>query len=375
MSERPRHAKKATVLTLVLLPIVLGWPLAGCRSFPASDPVTTLRSEATTVDTGATAESTSALSADATPTPDSTPQTVPLARLLPAPATVELSDESGSLSVFREPDAESDQIGRLGNGVTVTVAEERDGWLTIPFLETTGYVSSDFMQFGRSDLEPYTEALYASLPSRSTVDVDDAGIESHHIDQLVDVRLVAPTVVIDLAFASDDNFAGQQLYPHNLCLLQAGTAERIREAQDLFQRDGYSLKLYDCYRPFSVTKILYDIIGNARYVAHPSRGSIHNRGAAVDATLVDVDGNELEMPSSMHTLDERANRENPSMSAQARENMDYMTEIMEACGMDDYAFEWWHFTDEDRLNYVPSDLDFTEIIMVDRPHLPSQNLE
>jgi len=162
-----------------------------------------------------------------------------------------------------------------------------------------------------------------------------------------------------MIFATPDNFTGRTLYERDICLLREGTVEKLARAADIFRQDGYRIKIYDAYRPSSVSGILFSIVGDATYVAGAGK-SIHNRAAAVDMTLLDADGNELEMPSPMHTFDRTSNRNSTAMSAEARKNMDYMTSVMVQCGFTTVRSEWWHFSDSGASRYPPLDLTFRD---------------
>ncbi len=209
------------------------------------------------------------------------------------------------------------------------------------------------------ELEQYLAALESKLEkmnedvvdleaqlerARLELEVDD---ELLVVEGLIRVRDLDPTIKIDLRYAGEDNFTGRQLYPVALGLLQKGTAEKLISAQAEFRADGYSLKIWDAYRPLSVQEKLWEEFPDSRYVASPERGSNHNRGAAVDVTLVDKEGEELLMPTGFDEFVPEAARSYPDMPDQARENMDYLTEVMVNNGFTTIESEWWHFNDAD----------------------------
>lgn len=177
-------------------------------------------------------------------------------------------------------------------------------------------------------------------------------------DNLVDVTLYTDDILIDMLMAKDDNIAGGNVYGQEICLLQQGTLEKLKDAQELFYADGYSIIIYDAYRPYSVTCTMFDIHKDGTYVAGKRFGSIHNKGAAVDMSLVDNNtGIPIEMPSAIHTLDSTSNRSNPNMTDTAKKNMNYMADIMKKCGFSTIASEWWHFTDTESDKYMLTDHD------------------
>jgi D-alanyl-D-alanine dipeptidase len=167
-----------------------------------------------------------------------------------------------------------------------------------------------------------------------------------------------------MVFAYDDNFSGMALYERDLCLLQKGTLDKLLAAQKKFKADGYSIKIYDAYRPQYVQKTLFKIVNNPIYIADPQKASDHVRGAAVDITLVDSRVNELEMPSTVHTFNFTAGIYNKAMTKAARKNMEYMQKIMLESGFLLYKGEWWHFKDIDFEQYNITNHHFNDIEMV-----------
>lgn len=106
---------------------------------------------------------------------------------------------------------------------------------------------------------------------------------------------------------------------------------------------GYKIKLYDCYRPLDVQKKMWEIVPDANYVAPPKNGSIHNRGGAVDITLVDKDGNELDMGTSFDHFGPEASHNYKSMSEEVLKNRNLLKKVMTENNFDFYESEWWHY--------------------------------
>ena len=175
-------------------------------------------------------------------------------------------------------------------------------------------------------------------------------------NHLVRVADIDPTIVQDLRYATADNFTGKIVYPSSICLLRPETAARLAAANRDFARQGYRLKLWDAYRPLSVQKIFWELVPDENYVANPAKGSRHNRGGAVDVTLVDAAGRELEMPSLFDDFSARASRGSMEMTAVARRNMNYLTQVMEKNGFRGILSEWWHFEDREGDNFPVMDI-------------------
>src|SRR5437870_7433677 len=144
---------------------------------------------------------------------------------------------------------------------------------------------------------------------------------------LVDIRRLDASIRVEMPYATTDNFTGVRLYPVERCLLRRAAAERLVRVQRRLRDEGLGLLLWDCYRPFAVQQRLWALVPDVRYVAEPVvangrrvAGSKHNRGAAVDATLVDAAGRQLEMPSRFDDFSARAWRGSAEATPPARRN-------------------------------------------------------
>ncbi|HEV7734309.1 MAG TPA: M15 family metallopeptidase [Candidatus Binatia bacterium] len=171
-----------------------------------------------------------------------------------------------------------------------------------------------------------------------------------HRDAFVDVRALDPTIRLDVRYATSANFTGTTVYPTARCLLRHDVAERLVRVQQRLRTDGLGLLVWDCYRPFSVQQRFWALVPDARYVAEPVvrdgrpvEGSKHNRGAAVDVTLVDGAGVPLVMPTDYDDFSARAHRDATDWSPVARHNADLLERAMVAEGFEPFPTEWWHF--------------------------------
>lgn len=205
--------------------------------------------------------------------------------------------------------------------------------------------------------------LYARIPYTPSIMKNKDGTAPTK-DNLVDVREYCDDFEIYMILAYADNFSGKPFYERDLCLLQKDTLDKLMAAQEKFKKDGYRIKIYDAYRPQHVQEQMFKIVNNRVYIADPKKASDHVRGAAVDITLVDGQGNELEMPSPMHTFGPAANVNSRTMTKKARENMKYMQRIMLDSGFLMYSGEWWHFKDSNFEQYNVTDHHFDDIEMV-----------
>ena len=126
-------------------------------------------------------------------------------------------------------------------------------------------------------------------------------------------------------------------------MLRRPVAIALARVQSAVKLQGYTLKVFDCYRPLSIQKKFWELVPDERYVADPAKGSKHNRGAAVDLTLIDSSGREITMPSKYDDFSEAAHRDSKKMSKVAKKNMQLLEKAMVAEGFQPLPTEWWHF--------------------------------
>lgn len=176
-------------------------------------------------------------------------------------------------------------------------------------------------------------------------------------EDLVDVQKVIPGVLLDIRYATTNNFTGQKLYPFAGCYLRRAAAEKLAAAQAELKPLGYGLKIYDGYRPLSVQRKMWEVFPQPGYVADPKKGSRHNRGAAVDVTLIRLsDGAELPMPTPYDDFTERAHRNFMDLPAAVIQNRELLERVLTKHGFVGLPTEWWHFDDRDWRNYPLLDI-------------------
>jgi D-alanyl-D-alanine dipeptidase len=172
----------------------------------------------------------------------------------------------------------------------------------------------------------------------------------------VDIKRVEPSIVIDLRYASAKNVAGRPLYPPGTpALVRAGVAQRLVIVQDYLRKKGYGLKIWDAYRTRSAQEKLWQLTHNHSFVADPrgGRGSMHIRGAAVDATLVDAAGNDVPMPTDFDSFTPAALLEYHGKDSIVRANLKLLQKAMAHGGFYGLRTEWWHFCAPDWKRFDP----------------------
>ena len=150
-------------------------------------------------------------------------------------------------------------------------------------------------------------------------------------------------VVIDLAYAGANNFTGQAIYLHQGCFLHAVAAEKLAHAASLAGQLGYRLKIFDAFRPAEAQWRLWLHTPDADFLAPPWRGSPHSRGVAVDLTLIDGAGNELDMGTPFDALTPLAHHDAPGLVPQVQRNRHLLLGLMSTAGWGFYFKEWWHY--------------------------------
>jgi D-alanyl-D-alanine dipeptidase len=179
---------------------------------------------------------------------------------------------------------------------------------------------------------------------------------------LVDVTEVVPGLVLDIRYATENNFTKARLYDSARCLLRLKVAERLAAAQKILKAKGYAIKVFDCYRPFSVQKRMWDLVPVRGLVAPPSLGgSNHNRGAAVDASLVALDGSPVEMPTDFDDFGKAARINSRLPSEKAQRHRTILQDAMVRAGFKTMYMEWWHFDSDDALEYKTLDVPFASL--------------
>lgn len=157
-----------------------------------------------------------------------------------------------------------------------------------------------------------------------------------------------PDIRIDLRYAGEDNFTGQVIYRFSGACLRYGTVQKLAAAQEALRAEGYSLLIWDAFRPAEAQFRLWEVCPDPVYVANPERGfSSHSRGNTVDLTLVLADGAPVEMPTGFDDFSPRADRDYSDIAEPAASNARLLESVMTECGFQPYFGEWWHFSDTD----------------------------
>ncbi len=185
------------------------------------------------------------------------------------------------------------------------------------------------------------------VPFRRKPEHKPKGVNTELTGDLVELVTIDPAIRLDMRYATANNFTGKILYKQPRAFMTRIAAAALLEAHRMVQPQGFGFLIYDAYRPWRVTRALWNATPpgpKKNYVANPKRGSRHNRGCAVDMTLYDVTtGQEVEMPSAFDDFSARAHRDYSDDTPSARKHALILEQAMQTAGFRGMSNEWWHF--------------------------------
>jgi len=180
--------------------------------------------------------------------------------------------------------------------------------------------------------------------------------------ELIDLEKFISGIVLDIRYATTNNFTSEQIYNLSKAYARKPVAESLKRAQAEFANHGVGIKIYDAYRPYSATVKFYEVYRDTTYVASPYKGSRHNRGCAIDMTLIDLKtGEELKMPTEYDSFKKEAWPSTPVKDPLIKKNRDLIISVMEKHGFKVNASEWWHFDFTGWQKFEVMDIDFEEL--------------
>lgn len=180
-----------------------------------------------------------------------------------------------------------------------------------------------------------SQTLDAKSKKETAVIIDDT--------TFVNLKDYSTDFIYDMKYATENNFLKAKVYDCPECYLRLKTVQALIAANKAFIKKGYRIKLFDCYRPLDIQKRMWKIVSNPEYVADPAKGSIHNRGGAVDITLVDQKGKELDMGTPFDFFGIEASHNYEKLSKKVKNNRMLLKRIMTENKFNSLASEWWHY--------------------------------
>lgn len=180
--------------------------------------------------------------------------------------------------------------------------------------------------------------------------------------QLVELKKFIPDISLDIKYATRNNFAKQAVYKQARAFARLPVARALKIVQTELKKSGLGLKIFDGYRPYSVTVKFFDIASDKNFVANPKDGSRHNRGCAIDLTIINLKtGKELDMPTPYDSFAVAASSDYKDLPAEAIKNRDLLISLMERNGFKVLDNEWWHFDFNGWKNFELMDMAFEEL--------------
>lgn len=214
-----------------------------------------------------------------------------------------------------------------------------------------------------TDLYPQ-DTGYTRPPVTAKWDDYKRQVKNDPSKRMTELKILIPGLVYDLRYATRNNFMHRLMYPAgtNRTYLRKNAAEALLKVQQELNESGMGLKIFDAYRPYAVTVKFWELVKDERYVAHPKNGSGHNRGAAVDLTIIDLKtSNELNMGTGFDNFSDTAHQGFTKLPDVVLKNRNILKTIMEKYGFKPYNDEWWHYSWPEAAKYEILDLPFKKL--------------
>ncbi len=179
---------------------------------------------------------------------------------------------------------------------------------------------------------------------------------------LINLESYISTIKLDIRYATKNNFLGEPVYNEARAFARLPAAKALKNVQREVNKIGLGLLIFDAYRPYSATVKFYKKVKDTVYVASVWTGSRHNRGCAIDLTLISLKtGEPLEMPTSFDDFSEKAHSDCLDLSPDAIRNRDLLIGVMAKYGFNNYPGEWWHYDYKDWNKFHLLDLSFEQL--------------
>jgi D-alanyl-D-alanine dipeptidase len=180
--------------------------------------------------------------------------------------------------------------------------------------------------------------------------------------QLVEIKQYIPAIVLDIRYATANNFMHRRMYQQPKAYARLPVVKALQQVEADLQTRGLGLKIYDAYRPYSVTVKFYELASDTNFVANPRKGSKHNRGCAIDLSLIDLKtGKELDMPTGFDSFSKKAAANYAGVTQQQLTNRELLKTVMQSHGFKVLPTEWWHYDFNGWPQYELLDIPFSAI--------------
>lgn len=192
-----------------------------------------------------------------------------------------------------------------------------------------------------------------------------AAVRKDSLQQMIELKTLSPNLRYELRYAGTNNFMHRKMYPENPVhtFLRAPAAKALAAIQAELNINGLGLKIFDAYRPYSVTVQFWELVKDERYVANPAKGSGHNRGLATDLTIINLStGQELDMGTGFDNFTDTAHHSFTGLPEKVLQNRVQLKNLMEKYGFRPLETEWWHYYWPNDREYEVLDLSFAELL-------------
>jgi D-alanyl-D-alanine dipeptidase len=180
--------------------------------------------------------------------------------------------------------------------------------------------------------------------------------------RLVEIKKYIPAIVLDIRYATTNNFMHQRMYQQAKAFARLPVVLALKDVEADLKTRGLGIKIYDAYRPYAITVKFYEQARDTNFVADPRKGSKHNRGCAIDMTLIDLKtGKELDMPTGFDSFSKKAAANYPGLPKQELADRELLKSIMQAHGFKVVPTEWWHYDFDGWPKYPLLDIPFSEL--------------
>lgn len=228
------------------------------------------------------------------------------------------------------------------------------------FFSTTLYLNAQHLKPNKYGLNVINKIIHLKKSIRQNPE-----------KQLVNVKEQLHGIILDLRYAGTNNFLNQALYPPlTTTFLRKPVADSLKIVQEDLKNMGLGLKIFDAYRPWSVTQKMWNVVKDDRYAADPKKGSGHNRGIAVDITLVNfTTGEELNMGTGFDNFSDTAHHSFTQLPEDVLQNRLLLKLTMQKHGFKALETEWWHYSFSEAKNFELLDIRFNKLVKKNKSNI------
>ncbi len=189
-----------------------------------------------------------------------------------------------------------------------------------------------------------------------------ADYKEHPNNELIELKKAIPSIVLDIRYATKNNFMQQVMYQQARAFARKPVVEQLKKIQAILNKKGYGLKIFDAYRPYAITLAFWEKASDKNFVANPNKGSKHNRGCAIDLSLIYFKtGKDVPMPTPYDSFAPEAAPHFENLAPEVIKNRDFLIATMQGNGFKVIYNEWWHFDFNGWQGYDLMDIPFEKL--------------